>query len=102
MSDEAGHVTVTGTSGQSYTLHFGTNAMCRLEAISGRAYHEVYRELQSGTPRMETARQLVQAVLIAPAEPTADAAGDALDDLGGIDVLLLSLQPKTLPPGAAA
>lgn len=92
-----GHVTLTGLSGRVYTAHFGTNAMCRLEAIAGRPYHEVLLELHGGMPRMETARQLVQAVLTDPATPDADTAGAVLDDLGGIPVLLLAIGTKSQP-----
>ena len=93
MRDDNGNVKLNGISGTVYTLSTGTNAMCRLEAISGRAYHETLRELQSGEPRMETARQLLQAVLIDPAAPSADVAGDVLDDIGGIALLMLAVAP---------
>lgn len=91
MHDISGQV--IGSSGRTYVLNFGVNAMCRLEAITGRPYYEVMREVMGGEPRMETARHLMQAVLTDPATPSPEEAGNVLDDIGGIAALLAARTP---------
>jgi hypothetical protein len=76
-----GDVTVAGES-RSYTLNFGMNAMCRLEALTGRPYHDVMQEIAKGMPSMGTLRSFVQAALVDPQPATADDAGVAGDEIG--------------------
>lgn len=72
-----------------YRVNYGVNAMCRLEAlVSPRSYQSVLAELNSGRPKMTTIRAYFQACLIEPKLDTAEAVGDALEDVGGAPVFL--------------
>lgn len=83
-----GNITVKGGDDRTYTLNFGVNAMCRLEELTGRPYHEVMREMQSGLPRMATIRQFLQAGLVDPRPESAEQVGTIIEDIGGAAVVL--------------
>lgn len=84
----AGDVELKGAEDRTYRLNFGTNAMCRLEDLDGRSYHEVLAELHTGKPRMKTLRAFMQAALVDPAQATADQVGTIIEDIGGAPVIL--------------
>lgn len=84
-------VTFTGASGQSYTLNFGTNAACRIEAATNRSYDEVMAELRGTAPKVTTIREWVRASLVAPKDVSLDDVGNIIDDLGGWTFVLVGL-----------
>lgn len=86
-----GDVQFKGASG-TYTLNFGCNAMCRLEAGTGKTYDAVMAELGADDPPMTLIRQVVQALVTEPKEPALEQAGDILDDIGGAEAVLLAFK----------
>ena len=88
--EQIGNVDVKGGEGRVYTLNFGVNAMCRLEDLTGRAYHEVLMEMKKGLPSMKTIRQFVQAALVAPPAESPEQAGTIIEDIGGAASVLLA------------
>lgn len=89
---------------QTYKVDFGTNAMCRLEEgdKAGRSCAEILDAILS-TPsvRIATVRQLVQALLVEPLNPSLDETGAIIDDVGGPAIFILALRQsrhlQTLP-----
>jgi hypothetical protein len=80
--------------------HFGLNARCRVEEVTGRPYVDVLRELAGRTrPRKETALAFLSALLIDPPELTPVSLDPILKDLGGMPMVRQAAQAvwKTLP-----
>ena len=92
-----GDVQFTGGNGAAYTLNFGCNSLCRLEAETGKTYGAVMTQLREGDPPIALMRQVVRALLVEPKEPTLEQAGDILDDIGGADAMLLAIRQVSEP-----
>ncbi len=65
----------------------GTNVLCRLEDATGKPYEMVLAELRRPKARAVTIRAFVAAALVDPVLTTLDEVGQAIDDLGGVDVI---------------
>lgn len=84
-------LTVTGVSGATYTLDFGTNAECRIEEATTRSYDELLANLRSATPRRTWVREFMRGGLIDPVGLTLDEVGAVIDDIGGCEAILAGL-----------
>lgn len=100
----AAEVVLSGNSGQSYTLAFGTNWLCRLEELSGRHPYELLEALKAPDWRVTTLRQVVSAALVSMKDATLDQVGDVIDDMGGAAIVRASFvaKPKTDEAATAA
>lgn len=93
-------ITVTGISGRSYRITFGTNAMCRLEdqfnatrAPEDALGCDEIMLLILTRPRVliREIRLFVQSCLVDPPSPSLDETGAIIDDMGGPAVFVKAL-----------
>jgi len=96
---------VTGHSGRDYPFSFGTNAMCRVEKLSGAPIGVIFATLSTGEPPIVLLRQFVQGTLVLTPMPSEEEVGDIIDDLGGMSTALLLISAAMTklaapPPGA--
>jgi hypothetical protein len=74
---------------QDYELDFSVNARCRLEALTGRSFMDVLRELAGKRrPPESTVRSFLSALLPEPPED----ARSVLADIGGYRVIRAAAQ----------
>lgn len=72
-----------GIGSQACKLRFGTNALCEIEAATGKALNDVLKEVQGKNPRLGLLRTIFAAGLtIDGRKASEEEAGDAIDALG--------------------
>ncbi len=84
-----GDVVLDGTTGRSYALRFGTNAICDIQAACQQSISDVLAGLNgpNGALNLRAIRTMVQWAVVQVERPTPDEAGDIIDDVGLVSVL---------------
>ncbi len=100
-----GDVVLDGTTGRSYALRFGTNAICDIQAACQQSIGDVLAGLNGphGALNLRAIRTIVQWAVVQPDRPTPDEAGDIIDDVGLVAVLdalksVFGVEVKDLSP----
>lgn len=82
MSNKRHVVELSDSTGQTYTLRFGTNAICAVQDELNLSLGEILKQFDHDKLDMRTIRTMVKCAVVEPKGVTAEQVGDFIDDVG--------------------